>query len=374
MNRALASILQVFVVVGRPVLVRALATFVAIGLPTAIVFSPSGMRARDLVPAIQHSTILRVVLWAGWLLLAAPSTHAVFEAPGTLTLRALRLPRGRLLVALLLLASVVHLPWAVLFGRGAGIAEACGVVVVAVAIETAVFAGLRRRPLLVLGAGALAVLPVPSVVQLLAGGVLALLGVRAAWAVGPERGARAWRLTRPTRPVLALLAMFLLRIVRSARSRLTIASMLAALGGAGLLTLRTEPTAHPIPRALAIMSLPLTLAAALFVEPLLQCERVVRPILRTLRVRPLAIAAAFLVALAAPSTAFAASAGTAAGVLSGVEPFGLTFGLSVWAIQLSCLVGVWGRWHDRTRRRSPAVFAVGVALIAALAIGAMLAW
>jgi hypothetical protein len=373
---AIAVVRLLLSVVGRPAIVRAGATLAAVGLPIAVVFSPSGMRARDLVHAMATSPALRVVLWASWLLLAAPATCAAFDAPGAITLRSLRLPRAPRLAALLALASVVHLPWGVLFARGAGVLEAAGALLVAVAIETAVFAGSRRRRrlLLALPGCVLALWPAPALVALVLGGALAVLGVELAWRTAPERDASAWRLTRPTRPVFALFILFFLRIVRAARSRLPIATLLGSLGGAGLLTLRSDPTPHPVPRALAIMAVPLVVASALFVGPLIECERGIHTLLRSLRVRRLTIVAAFLMALATPATSLAASAGGAASALADVEPLPLVAGLSLWGIALSCLVGIFGRWHDRTRRRSPVAFAAGVAVIASVAVGGMLAW
>jgi hypothetical protein len=45
------------------------------------------------------------------LVLASPALRIVFDAPGTLTLRALRLPRAPLVLSLFTLAAVVQTPW-----------------------------------------------------------------------------------------------------------------------------------------------------------------------------------------------------------------------------------------------------------------------
>ena len=66
---------------ARPVLVRTLAVAIAVGIPAALVFSPSGMRAADLVHLLHDSQLARALLWATWLLFAATPARAVFDAP-----------------------------------------------------------------------------------------------------------------------------------------------------------------------------------------------------------------------------------------------------------------------------------------------------
>jgi hypothetical protein len=272
---------------GRPVLTRALAVATAAGIPAAIVFSPTGMRAADLVGLVHASPIARSLLWATWLVLAAAPARAVFDAPGSSTLRALRLPRAPLLAALLLLSSMVQVPWAVLFARGSGLLEAWAATMLAVATEAALVVAARRPrtwvTVAVLG-GAL-VVEAPPLLRAVAGTVLAVGFVERAWAVGAEQRVEALRVVRPSPPVLALAVMYVLRLVRAERSRAAVAFVAAAAGTASLVVAHAEPTDRPLPRALAILALPLVVVAAVCVAPILECEAVARAALVSLRAR-----------------------------------------------------------------------------------------
>jgi hypothetical protein len=331
-------------IAGRLVLVRAMATFAAVGLPATIVFAPQGLSARDLVRAMRASPAVAVVVCAGWLALSAVATNAVFTAPGLTALRAARPPRWQLLPALFALASVVQLPWAVLWLRGAGVGAALAAVLFAVGAAASLFT-LTRRP----SVRALLLLPLPP---------LALLE---AWRVAPEArsDARIWTRANAT-PLVALVTVHLLRLVRVERLRLLLATMIGSLGAAGLLTLRSEPTPRPGGRAVAIMTVPLVLIASLFIAPILACEDAIRARLRVLRVRHAVVVGAFFAAVAAPTTAFAA---TAAGVTSAPAAPVLATSLA-----LSAVVVAWGRRHATMRKRGPTVFAIGVALIALVAV------
>ncbi len=375
--RADRVVLGVWKAIGRPVLRAAGATYFAVALLASVVFSPAGMRAQDLVRALHHSFVLRCVLWAAWLLVTFPATHAIFHARGGLTLRALRLPPVPLAGALVSMAAVVHAPWAMLFGRGEGLASAAAALLSAVSVEAAGVAAVRGGVSAALGgalAGGLALADAPPQWTALAGAVTAPLAVHAAWRLAPEERATPWRIARPTHALFALYLVHVLRLARRARSRLAVGAAVAALGGAGLLTLRSDPTDRPLSRALAIMASPLVLVAATAVTPLLESERSMHAVLRSLRVRRSIVVAAFLLALATPATALAASAGLAASIACRLGPASLTGALAIWAACLACAVGAWGRHHERSRKRSAALFATGVVMIAIVAVAAVLAW
>ncbi|MBX3226323.1 MAG: hypothetical protein KIT84_42930 [Labilithrix sp.] len=367
-----------FVVARRPVLVRAGATIAAILLPAAIVFSPQGLSARDLVRSMAASWPLRAVVWAGWLALSAHAANAALTAPGMSVLRVARARRGHVVAALLVLASVVQAPWAVLWLRGAGPGAAFAAVTHAIALAASIFALTRRRELAtggILVAAATSALLGPLAGSSLAafvgagfsplvGALLAASGMGRAWRVAAERSAEgAAGMALPRAGVLVV--VHLLRLVRAERFRGLLATMIASLGASGLLTLRSDPTPRPVGRALAIMAVPLVLAASLFVAPLLDLERRLMPWLRSLRVRRWMIVASFFAALATPTSAFAATAGVAAGLVSPAPCLALGGALGAWAIVLSSVVGAWGRRHTSS-------FAVGVAAIAiAAAVAAM---
>jgi hypothetical protein len=356
---------------GRPVVARAGATFVAVLLPSTILFGPQGMRARDLTRAMHESPVLRAVVWVGWLLLAAPAARIVFHAPGTTQLRSLRLPRPALLVGLLLLASVVQIPWAILHARGSGPLEAFGAVALAMTIEAAAIAGARRRAsLILLGLGVSIALRDPSPVAGAAlGAALAPVAIDAAWRTALEQRASARIWTRPSTALRALTTVHLLKLAREGAHRFFMAMLVASLGGAGLLTLRSDPTERPLQRALAVMALPLVVVLTMFVGPLIDCERSIEGTLRSLRVHRLTVVAAFFLTLATPTSALAAAAGVGACVVGQLDkPFLITGGLLVWALGLTCAVGTWSRRHSRTKERSAAVFAIGAVVVAVLAV------
>jgi hypothetical protein len=362
-SRVAGAVRALFAIALRPVLSRALGAFAAVGLASTVIFGPQGLRAGELVRAIHASPILRGVLWAGWLLLAAPASRAAFTAPGLGLLRVHARSKIGTTSGLILLLAAVQLPWIVLFARGGGPLDALSAALLAMAVEAAVVA---RSWLAMLGLAA-ALFDVPIV-----GFVLAPFAVRRAWVLAPEHRAAGERIrTRSTWPSVALLTVVhLLRLARMERSRVVIAVTFVALGGAGLLTLRQED-GSVVARALAVMAFPITIAAACFATPILASEKSIGPLLRTLRVRMITVLAAFLGAIFIPTTALAASAGI--GLATARSPAAVLTGLSAWSIAISAVVGAWTRRHDRTAKRSSTTFAAGVVLVAIVAMGIALA-
>lgn len=367
----------VCVTLGRPVSLHALALSVALGIPSAILFSANGLRARDVVALSHHSLAMRSLLWAVWLLLSAPALRVLLDAPGSRTLRALRLPRGSLVTALLALAALVQLPWAILFARGGGSLEAGAAVTLAIALNASLVVALRRgRWLIALALGGLLLLWDPGASVVAACGALwAPFALDAAFRCALEQRRTSLRLTRPTHPLLALYVTHLLRLLRSAQARLVIACLSGVGGATGLLfSLRNDPTERVLQRALSALALPLTLAAAVCVAPVLESELSLRVMLRSLRVPRSFSLGAFFLAIATPSSALAASSGVAAGAAYHASTSGLGVTLFGWAVILSCAVGIWGRFLESRARRSAGTFAAGVTLIAALALLLAFSW
>jgi hypothetical protein len=175
--------------------------------------------------------------------------------------------------------------------------------------------------------------------------------------------------------LFALYLTHLLRLARSARSRLFVAIASGTAGGVGLCySLSNDPTERPVPRALSALALPLTVAAAACVAPVIESEARLRVLLRSLRVPQTLIVLAFLGAIATPSSALAASAGVAASVTSAVVPAEMAPALVAWALLLSVAVALWGRWLEARARRTAGTFAAGVTLIAALALVSASSW
>jgi hypothetical protein len=364
--RTLAVLRAVLLTAGRPVFRRGAALVAVVGIGATIVFAGNGLRAGDLVRLFHASPAARALLWAGWTLLVAPVVSPAFDAPGTRTLRSLRLPRAPLVIGLLALFGCTQAPWALLFARGGAPLEPVVAASLGVAIPCALM-GTRQRARsswTLLGALALAAWDGPPAILLFPAVALAVFSAASAWSTGLERPARSVPMIRPMPAVLALAAAHLLRLLRSECTRLALSSLVAA-GGCALLSasLRNDPAEQPLRRALVLMALPLTVGAAVLAPPMLDLERRLHPWIRSLRVRASTVALAFVLALATPSTALAAGAGAVAGAAAGAKPALLGAGLAVASLASTLSIAAWARAHDRSRRRNPVVFALGVAAI-----------
>jgi hypothetical protein len=366
-----------FAVCGRSLVLRSSALGIALGVPATILSAGNGIRALDVTRLMHHSLAVRAVLWGGWLILAAPALSCVFAGPGTLTVRALRLPRASLLFALFVLAALPQLPWLILFARGAGVVQAWAALTWAVALGASLIAIPRRAAwFVVLALGAAIIAWDPTAAIWACSGTFSVpFALHAAWHSALEQRNFRWRLTRPTWPVLSLYATHLLRLARSERSRLTTAVVTSATGSAGLISSFTNDfDERAVQRALTVMALPLAVAAALCVAPLLENERRMSALLRSARVPRTVALAAFLFAVATPSSALAAGSGVvvAAACQLSVSAFGVA--LIAWGASLGFAVAIWGRlFHARTRHGT-GVFVAGVSLIATVATAGAYAW
>lgn len=376
-SRPSSVVLAILSTLTRPVATRALAVMVAVGIPAFVVFSPNGLSARELIRLMHASVWIRGFLWAGWILLATPAVRPLFEAQGTTTLRSLRLPAVPLVVATALLASAVQLPWIVLFARGAGTVAAASALACAVSLQSSIGVAARRKryTAVVLVLAAVVLRDLPAAWTLMLGGVTAPWCLLRAWRVAPERPLRAFRWLRPTTPFLALYGTHLLRLTRSARPRLITAAMLTAAGALAVCAgFRNDPGERSLARALTILTTPLAVTAALCVAPLLECEAMLRLMLRSLRVRRRTIVAAFLLALGTPASALAASAGAVTTAANTGLPAAAPVTFSMWAAALALPIGVWGRRHEQLGRPSSSKFVAGVLLVVLAALAMVSAW
>jgi hypothetical protein len=201
------------------------------------------------------------------------------------------------------------------------------------------------------------------------------MALHAAWRSALEEPRLHFRLIRPMHPLFALYLAHVLRLVRAARSRLMVAFVCGVGGATGLVfSLRNDPTELPLQRALTALALPLTVAAAACVAPVIESEARLRGLLRSLRTSRSVVVAAFLLAIATPSSALAASAGLAASHAVHAQISALVPPLLAWAFGLSVAVALWGRFLEARTRRTAGTFAAGVTLIAALALLAAFSW
>ncbi len=365
-----------FVTAGRPVFHRALAFWAAVGTASVVLFAGNGMDAHTLTRLFHSSLGARLILGAGWIVLATPVISCAFDAPGTRTLRSLPVPRWAWWGAMLVLLVLVQSPCGLLFTRVEGPLPGFVMMLLATATEVALVATQRRRRFsLVVFAMSLVLLDAPSLIVAPPASGLAILAVAGAWRVALDGAARDLRMTRATVPVLAIAVAHLLRMFRVARARLVTAMVSAALGAVALgLSLRNDPPAHPVARALAVLSLPLTLCAAILVVPARETEERLRALARVTGTRWTTLLAAFSLALATPSSALAATAGAMAGTLAHVPVLPLGAASGAWAVPVACAVAVWARWHDLRTRRSPTVFVIGALVVAGVATGIAAAW
>jgi hypothetical protein len=129
--------------VGAPAARRIVPLWAGIFIAGAVIFGPTGMRARDVVEAAWASPGLHAGLWLAWLVAAAPAVRAVLDRETTGYLRSLPVARGWWvgLQAAMLLA--LQLPWGLLWVRGAGVAQGLA----AAGIAAAAGAAIARLPL-----------------------------------------------------------------------------------------------------------------------------------------------------------------------------------------------------------------------------------
>ncbi len=349
-------------------LVRAFALGSGLAVLVAILFGSNGLRSVDVVRWMHGSVSMRAALWAGWSTLATPVVAAAFDAPGTLMLRTL-VPRRRLVAHVLLLLVVAQLPWAVLFARGSGPVAAANAALLAVAVETSILATSRRsrHVLLLAMAAGLLVADLPAWSTVVPALALAYASTTAAWRSGLVGRTSALRLTRPTYPCRRAHDLLqLLGLVRTARARLTTSALMALIGGAALsLSLRNDPPARPIARALLYLTLPLCVAISALVAPALRVEERLVPFARATRTSSRVLFVSFALALSAPSSALGATSGAVAMSLAGGSPWAVAATTLAWTTLLAFTLAAWARRHQRTKRKSPAVFTVGVLVVAA---------
>lgn len=378
MRRAAATVRAIVVTAGRPVLQRAFAFWAGIGLLATVLFAGNGLQAQTLTRLFHGSVGARLALGAAWIALATPVVSCAFDAPGTRSLRALPLRRGALVCALLALLMLVQVPCGMVFARGDGLMAGAVMMLLPTSIEVALVAAVRSpRFALVAAAGTgLVLADQRPLFAALPAAWLASVAVAGAWRVALDGAALAdLRMTLPTVPLLAIAAAHLLRMLRVARARLVAATVSVSFGAAVLgVSLHNDPPARPVGRALTVLSLPLAVCAAILVVPVRETEDCLRALARVTRTHWTTLLAAFALALAAPSSALAATAGVVAGTLAHVPALPLGAGAGAWAIPVACAVAAWARWHDRRTRRNPTLFVVGVLVVGAVATGVAGLW
>jgi hypothetical protein len=166
--------------------------------------------------------------------------------------------------------------------------------------------------------------------------------------------------------VVALTITQLLGLVRTARARLATAALMAFMGGAALsLSLRNDPPTRPIARALLCLTLPLCVAISAIVAPAQRVEERLVPFARAPRTSSRVLFLSFALTLSTPSSALGATSGAVAMSLAGSSPWPVAATAFAWTTLLAFTLAAWARRHQRTKRKSPVVFTVGVMVVAA---------
>jgi hypothetical protein len=332
---------------GRAVAVRAVPLFCGIGLIAAIVFGGHGVQPRTMVALLEGSLGARLVMFASWTMLASPAVARAFDAPGTITLRALRPPRTALFALLLAIAVFVQLPWMTLFAFGGGTLRALSYALLAAA-------ACASMPGFAVACAIVALAPLP-VVALPTSFAVAAFSVAHAWRTAFEHR-DVVRIVRRAPPAMALAMTYVARMARATRARVNAAALVIVAGeGALALSLRNDADARPVTRALVVLAFPFAIASALLAAPAVETEARLLPLLRSTRTKTATLALAMVLALAVPSTAFAATASIAASN-------GTTIVSSAYAFVLASCVALWARRASRARRST--TFLLGVAVIA----------
>jgi len=331
---------------GRAVAARAVPLAMGVGLVAAIVFGGHGVPA-SLVVKMMHASIgVRLSMFVAWTMLASPAALRAFDAPGTLTLRAVRPPRAVLYAILIAIVCAAQAPWIAL-ASSVGLASGAAAALVACAATTSLpgFAA----------AVALVAIDPPAALAIGPALAIAVFSVRHAWRHALEQRTVA-PIVRRAPPAIALAMTYVARIVRAGRARLNAAAIVVFAGeGALALTLRNDPDARPIARAVAVLAFPFAIASALLAAPAIETEARLRPLLRSTRTRNATLVLAMVLALATPQVALAATASAA------LAP-SITFVSAAYALVLASAVASWARRAARARRSS--TFILGVAAIA----------
>ncbi len=129
--------------VGRPVMARALPTWLGLAIVAGVTMGGNGMSPRDVVDLASAPRPL-LVLGGAWLLLSVASVRAAFAAPGTGYLRSLPGGAGWEVASVVAMSVVAHLPWGVLWLLGAGPARGAAVWAAMAVVSLLIVGGVLR--------------------------------------------------------------------------------------------------------------------------------------------------------------------------------------------------------------------------------------
>jgi len=181
---------------GAAALRRGLPVYGGLFALAGLLFGGNGLQAATVVEGAEDSLLARALLWAGWLVIAAPTVEALWRERGSFWLRCLPAPRWGHLAVLLGFTIVAQGPWLALWTAGGGVLVGLGALGGALAGHAV---WLARPPGwvglgLLVGAG-VGLMFAPGWGLALGTWPIALVGFRRAWLAAPARAAtrpRAW--------------------------------------------------------------------------------------------------------------------------------------------------------------------------------------
>jgi len=246
---------------------RAIPLFGGVALVAGVLFSPVGMDARDVTRSARNFPLIRLSLWAAWLIGTTPLARTLLSAPGAAFLRALPVPRWQLLVPLAAALLLLQGPFALLWGRGEGLASGIAVAIAAASAEALIVARPARiieQASAVAAAFGIALSPrAPILIALSLPGLG--VGVWAAFVRARHGGQQRFGWVKGPATVALLLA-HIIKLLRAEVGLVARGMLLAVLGGAlAAIGARnndhTDP-AHYTAFSLAVSAIPLTIAVA----------------------------------------------------------------------------------------------------------------
>lgn len=350
---------------------RAVPLYGGLAILSAILFGPTGVDPRDLAVRMASSTPLRVVVWAAWLLMAAPVVGPLLRDRRSDFARALPIARGAQFGAFAIWALASQVPMVVLAGAGSGGLAAARVALLGAAGSVLLATSARTRfELIALGGTLLALFVDASGWAVVALAPAAIVASYRAWARAPEFPATSGGFVRGPAPV-ALAIAHTLRMVRMEQAAALRGLAWALAGGAlaAIAARNAEWLAGPNAQAfvLAALAVPIVLACSAIAKPLCEGDRSIDVLLRassaTARTRGAALGGAAMVfGGAAGLLAFAGAR------LSAPIPVRLAFAAAVFGMVLApWVVALQSLSSDDSRRRRDRG---GRSLVAVVLLGA----
>lgn len=213
---------------GKNALKGSLPLYLTLAITVFVLFAGNGLDARTITSLGVERPVFRWCLGLAWVLASLPAARALLSSSETFFLRALPVPRAELLLLFGAALAIVHLPWTVLWARGAGAGPALGATLGVLAIQMHVLAGARTRvDGLTLAVGIAAFALAPSLLTAALGVGSFVAGLGQAWSRAPESQPFGSHCVSTRSRPLALMSALAISVVRGQRPVVVRAFLLA---------------------------------------------------------------------------------------------------------------------------------------------------